>query len=128
MKVTAFYGSLHVNGNTAILLRAAQASIAVAGIDTELIQAGDTTAARDVVFSQIEHATMVRTAEWKLVYHTDDVSELYRLTTDPGERENLFGRPEHCEIERDLLLNMVHVLGVYRREGFNLGKNGYFGC
>ncbi len=88
---------------------------------------GDVATARDFAFSQIEHAYMVRTAEWKLVYHTADRSELYHLAADPGERVNLFGRPECREVERDLLLKMVQVLGACRREGFNRGKNGYFG-
>ena len=42
MKVTAFNGSPHADGNTAILLRAALAPIAAAGIDTELVQVGGT--------------------------------------------------------------------------------------
>jgi arylsulfatase A-like enzyme len=82
---------------------------------------------RDFVFSQIEHACMVRTGHWKLVDHTDDRSELYHLATDPDERENLFGRPEHAEVERDLLLKMMQVLGTHRREGFDRGRNGFFG-
>lgn len=88
---------------------------------------GDPTTARDFVFSQIEHAYMVRTKEWKLVYHTEDVHELYHLARDPGEHVNLFGRPEVAAIERELLMNIVQVLGTHRRQGFNRGKAGWFG-
>lgn len=42
MKVTAFNGSPRRNGNTAMLLRAALAPIADAGIETELVQVGGT--------------------------------------------------------------------------------------
>ncbi len=40
MKVTAFNGSPHPNGNTAYLLRAVLEPIAAAGIETELVQVG----------------------------------------------------------------------------------------
>jgi len=40
MKVTAFNGSPHPNGNTALLLRKALEPIAAAGIDTEFVQVG----------------------------------------------------------------------------------------
>lgn len=82
---------------------------------------------REYVFSQIEHASMVRTDAWKLVHHTDDRCELYHLAADPGERQNLFGSPGTREIERDLLLKMMQTLGTHRREGFNPGSNGFFG-
>ena len=42
MKVTAFNGSPHPDGNTAILLRKALEPIAGAGIETELVQVGGT--------------------------------------------------------------------------------------
>jgi multimeric flavodoxin WrbA len=42
MKVTAFNGSPRRDGNTGILLRAALAPIAEAGIETELVQVGGT--------------------------------------------------------------------------------------
>lgn len=88
---------------------------------------GDTTDTRKFVFSQIEHAYMIRSEDWKLVVHTEDISELYHLATDPGEHQNLFGRPEWQAVERDLLLHLVQVLGTHRRQGFHCGKNGFFG-
>lgn len=42
MKVTAFNGSPRAKGNTAVMLRAALAPIAAAGIETELVQVGGT--------------------------------------------------------------------------------------
>lgn len=42
MKVTAFNGSPRAKGNTAIMLQAALAPIAAAGIETELVQVGGT--------------------------------------------------------------------------------------
>lgn len=79
------------------------------------------------MFSQIENAYMVRTRNWKLVYHTDEKSELYNLESDPGEHTNLFGKPESLDIERRLLMKMMDILGKHRRTGFNRGRNSFFG-
>lgn len=65
------------------------------------------------------------TGIWKLVYHTDDMHELYHLARDPDEHENLFGRPEVAAIERDLLMKIVNTLGTHRRQGFNRGSNSF---
>jgi len=88
---------------------------------------GDMTTSRSFVFSQIEHAYMVRTTDWKLVVHTADPSELYHLAADPGEHVNRFGDPSCLAVERELLLHLVQTLGTSRRQGFHLGKNGFFG-
>ncbi|MGH2367719.1 MAG: sulfatase-like hydrolase/transferase [Chloroflexota bacterium] len=47
-------------------------------------------------------ATMIRTRSHKLVRRPLGVSELYDLQADPGELQNVYGRPEFAEIQRAL--------------------------
>ncbi|HUT90768.1 MAG TPA: sulfatase/phosphatase domain-containing protein [Thermoguttaceae bacterium] len=45
----------------------------------------------------------VRTERYKLIQHLlTGETELFDLATDPLELENLAGRPEHAEIQRQL--------------------------
>lgn len=72
---------------------------------------------REACFCEIDHSmsmydelrehsgrrVMVRTKEWKLVWFMDErVADkdgaLYNLKNDPGERVNLYGRPEHADV------------------------------
>ena len=46
---------------------------------------------------------MVRTKEWKLIWFMDErVADkdgaLYNLKSDPGEKVNLYGRPEYADV------------------------------
>ncbi|MDF0595250.1 sulfatase [Psychromarinibacter halotolerans] len=54
-------------------------------------------------------ATMTFDGRWKLVlYHSHDIGELFDLQTDPGEFDNLFGKPEVAELQADLVLRHVN--------------------
>jgi arylsulfatase A-like enzyme len=60
--------------------------------------------AGDNVLTGTDLQTMVRTREWKLVHYLDQPDgELYDLRADPGEHANLWHRPEHQGIKRDLI-------------------------
>ena len=49
-------------------------------------------------------ATMFRTERYKLVnYHNHGLGELYDLSTDPWEHENLWDSPDHGNVKLDLL-------------------------
>ncbi len=49
------------------------------------------------------------TKDWKLaVYLGESFGELYDLTNDPGERNNLFHCPEHHETKTSLLIEMLN--------------------
>lgn len=57
------------------------------------------------------YATMVRTRRFKLVvYHELDRGELLDLQQDPGEFENLWDDPTHCQIRFELLKQMMDQL------------------
>jgi arylsulfatase A-like enzyme len=49
------------------------------------------------------HANMLRNDRFKLVlYHGHEIGELYDLERDPGEYENLWGRPEVASLQAEL--------------------------
>ena len=53
----------------------------------------------------------IRTETHKLIAYTLDTREheLYDLKTDPMETQNLWDRPEHAEVQRDLLARMAEL-------------------
>ena len=58
---------------------------------------------RDAVFSESSGCYMVRTTDWKLVWwESDGEGELYDLTQDPDELNNLFGAPDHVDMQAGL--------------------------
>lgn len=67
---------------------------------------------RDVVFAEhartgiltsTEFMTMVRTEDYKLVHFVDhDDGQLFDLTEDPEETENLWDEPGYRDVKRDL--------------------------
>jgi len=65
---------------------------------------------KDEVFAEHNaHGTdraraMVRKGQWKLCYNHGDPAEfeLYALASDPGEFNNLAGRPEHRKVQEEL--------------------------
>ena len=72
---------------------------------------GEATRWRDAVFLENlakERRPMcdgLRTAEWKYITHFEQrpvQEELYRLSTDPEELENLAGKPEYDRVRADL--------------------------
>ena len=57
---------------------------------------------RDAAFCETENGRMLRTNRWKLCHYSNDIGELYDLSTDPGEENNLYESPDHREIRREL--------------------------
>jgi hypothetical protein len=54
-------------------------------------------------------ATMVRTKRHKLVAaHSDHSGELYDLSNDPGEHNNLYNNPEYLGVKVDMLERLLY--------------------
>ena len=84
---------------------------------------------RQAVFSELGTTTMMRDANWKLVYDPEQggVQYLFNLRTDPHENHNCAGDPAYRNIEADLvelLLNRLIKLTHYThaKERINLQR------
>ncbi len=63
--------------------------------------------AKDLIFTDAEFMTMVRTKDWKLVHFRDEpFGQLFDLQKDPGEATNLWDDPDHAETKQALLDNL----------------------
>jgi arylsulfatase A-like enzyme len=73
------------------------------GRDYSAVLRGETMRWGNVVFFEYENTRMVRTDRWKLTRrYPDGPDELYDIGKDPGERNNLIGKPEQADMERQL--------------------------
>ncbi|QGQ22086.1 sulfatase-like hydrolase/transferase [Gimesia benthica] len=60
--------------------------------------------AKDGILTTSKFMTMVRTQDWKLVHFLDEPwGQLFDLTPDPLEVDNLWDAPEHAEKKKELL-------------------------
>jgi arylsulfatase A-like enzyme len=58
----------------------------------------------DNLLRGVNHVTMIRTTDWKLVNYLDqDWGELYDLRADPEETKNLWSLPEYADTIAELL-------------------------
>lgn len=65
---------------------------------------GDDTDNHVVILDEYGSSRMIRNQEWKYIHrYPYGPHELYHLTEDPGEKENLAGKPEYAEIQARLL-------------------------
>ncbi len=66
-------------------------------------------AMRDTVYAELATYSMVRTAQWKLVFDPEQggVIYLYNMIVDPQEKENLAGKPEYANVINDLLAKLL---------------------
>ncbi len=63
--------------------------------------------ARDLILTDTEFMTMVRSADWKLVHFMDEsFGQLFDLANDPMETTNLWDDPQHSETKQMLLDNL----------------------
>ena len=63
--------------------------------------------AKDLILTDTEFMTMVRSKEWKLVHFLgEDDGQLFDLNKDPRETNNLWNKNEYQEIQKMLLENL----------------------
>lgn len=79
----------------------------------------------NVVFYEYENTRMVRTDRWKLTRRfPDGPDELYDLQNDPGEIENLFGKPAQAEIQGELQKRLDAFFERYADPHYDLWHGG----
>lgn len=70
------------------------------------------------------HGTMVRNKEWKLcLFHDTNEAQLFHLTEDPNELNNLYGRAETAAITQELM-NQYLQLTAWRDRQYNMSRGG----
>jgi arylsulfatase A-like enzyme len=57
--------------------------------------------------SQSGQMRMIRKGDWKLTLDMQGHGQLYNLADDPVELVNLYGRPEHADLQRELLADLL---------------------
>ncbi len=63
---------------------------------------------------------MLRTREWKYIWNTTDIDELYDMEKDPDELNNLIQHEEHASLVADLRKRLY---GILIKEGDGLAKS-----
>ena len=61
---------------------------------------------RPVITEATPDELAFRAGDWKLIYRTNGLAELYNLKNDPGEKTNLVNRPEAQSTYKEILDNM----------------------
>jgi arylsulfatase A-like enzyme len=61
---------------------------------------------RKDVISQIKDNVMIRTADWKLNVYDGELGELYHISEDQREHNNLIHSPEHADVAQQLYRTM----------------------
>ncbi len=79
----------------------------------------------NAVYFEFENVRSIRTGEWKYIERIyQKPNELYHLETDPGERMNLVGAPEHAAIQEQLQKRLYSFFDRYAEPRWDLWKGG----
>ena len=80
----------------------------------------------DVVFYEFENCRTIRTGEWKYTMrrHPDGPTQLYKISDDPGELDNLAGRPGYEQIEMELAQQVDEYFAKYSDPKYDLYHGG----
>ena len=75
---------------------------------------------------EMEGCRSLRTEAWKYVARREPTgpTELYDMVQDPHERFNLFGQPEHAEIQQTLAQQLDEFFAEYADPQYDIWKGG----
>jgi arylsulfatase A-like enzyme len=77
------------------------------------------------LYFEFENVRAIRTTEWKYIERIyQQPNELYDLTRDPGEKNNLYGYPEHRRVQSDLRRRLHRFFDRYAEPQWDLWKGG----
>ena len=79
-----------------------------------VLEQGEDTDNHVVILDEYGNSRMIRNQEWKYIHrYPYGPHELYHLTTDPGEKENLVDNPEYAPIREQLLSQLQNWYYTY---------------
>ncbi len=80
----------------------------------------------NVVFYEFENCRTIRTDEWKYTIrrHPDGPTQLYHIAKDPGELDDLAGRPGFEQIEEELAARIDDYFAKYSVPKYDLYHGG----
>jgi len=104
----------------------------VRAVESGVVSAGGEGASRaaarlshDAVFYEFENLRCVRTLDWKYVHrHPNGPHELYDLTADPDEFQNLVDDPQHATRRGELKRRLDDFYGEFALPRYDLWRGG----
>jgi arylsulfatase A-like enzyme len=95
------------------------------GRDYSSVLRGGEPAWENVIYYEFENSRMIRTDQWKYTRRfPSGPNELYDLECDPGEKENLAGRPEFADHEKSLDKRLTDFFARYADPQYDLWRGG----
>lgn len=78
------------------------------------------------MFYEMEGCRSMRTENWKYVARRspDGPGELYDMASDPHERFNLFGQPQHAAIQKEMAKRLDSFFNEYADPKYDIWKGG----
>ena len=79
----------------------------------------------NVIFYEFENSRMIRTSDWKYTRRLPSgPDELYDLSNDATECENLIGQPEYVGIQKQLARQLDAFFNRYADPKYDLWQGG----
>jgi arylsulfatase A-like enzyme len=87
---------------------------------------GDEIKWETAMFYEMESCRSVRTENWKYVARRspDGPTELYDMASDPHERFNLFGQPQHAVIQQEMAQRLDAFFNQYASPEYDIWNGG----
>lgn len=87
---------------------------------------GEKIAWETAMFYEMEGCRSVRTENWKYVARRQPAgpSELYDMAHDPHERFNLFGQPQHADVQNKMAARLDAFFEEYANPEYDIWKGG----